>query len=167
MAIIILKIPDGTGKFIRGESTLYDYRDLPLADDVAYDISAETEITPGGTRSMSLPVFSNITVTRSVDVSTMSITRLTLKGSVSTAPWELLFFRPLSADNATVLKFMSLKLHAVLIHNQQISADDSKITETLILSATKLEWDYAAFSEDQQKTGNFSFSYDIGLGSST
>lgn len=167
MAIILLKIPDGTGKFIGGDSTLYGYEGLPLVVDVRYDISVKAETHLEGRRTVNLPDVSTVSITRSLDAATAQTTRLTLKGSVSGTPWELLFFRGAGATDATLSKFMSLKLHNALIHSQEIRAEAAGITETLMVGATKMEWDYTAYGPGQVPAGTFSFSYDMQLGSAT
>lgn len=167
MAIILLKIPDGSGKFIGGDSTLYGYEGLPLVVDVTYDISVKAETHLEGRRTVNLPEISTVTISRNLDAASAQTTRLTLKASVSGTPWELLFFRGAGADDATLNKFMSLKLHNALIHTQQIRAEASGITETLTVGTTKMEWDYTAYGPGQVPAGTFSFSYDVQLGSAT
>ncbi|WP_445681249.1 type VI secretion system tube protein Hcp [Radicibacter daui] len=164
MAVIILKIPLSATTFITGDSTLYGFENLPLVDRVSYGISGSADWEQGK-RTSARPTLSALTIARNMDVATAQITRLTLKANVSTTPWELLFFRSLAKTDASVMQFMSLKLYNALCQSQEIDGDSGDVTETLKVTASKMEWKYTAYGPNQTAVGNFAFSYDMQLGS--
>lgn len=133
-----------------------------LIDNVSYDIKVSSEFHFEGRRTIHIPELSPITLERKVDRASIALTRNLLTTAVSDRPWQLFFFR-VSGGEAPRL-FMSIKLHNALVRSQNIRAADQGPTETLVIGATAIEWEYTEFSAKQRPKGKKSFTFDVQMG---
>lgn len=179
MSLILLSIPDasdgmtgmlrdalpkalvGDGPRIEGEATVGKWENMILVENVSYNVEVEAEMHLEGRRTVHLPRLSPITLTRKVDRASVVLTRALLTARVSKKPWSLYFFKPLAQDAPQL--YMSIKLHRALVRSQTVNGE-SELSETLIVGATAVEWQYSTYKSDQSKRGNTGFKFDVQSG---
>jgi type VI protein secretion system component Hcp len=173
MAQIAIMIPTNSSmtSWIQGVCEIAGYETHVSADSVSYSIEVDAQMNQMGRRITSEPVVSEVTITRKVDVATNDITHRSLSLSVDVAPWSIYFFRTVGGgpeqEGTYVTRhqlYLTLTLAKPLITSQNISVDETKMTETIKVSASAFDWVYIAYDQDNEPVGQIAYDFDVQFG---
>lgn len=154
--------------FVAGECIFQGYEDMILVDQVQWQTDIKEDDASEGRRTVHAPEIDVVKIERKMDRSSTMLTKMALTTQITTRPWEFYFFRPLGNDSATdsrsQTRFMTMKLHKVLISKYAVTLGEDEPRESIELSPAIIEWDYAVTGADQSVGGHKCIKYDMQLG---
>lgn len=145
--MILLKL----GK-INGLSEIDKHEKWIQVDSLQFGVGRAISISSGGAdRDTSNPSFSEITVSKSMDISSPDIFAESIAGKA--AEQAEIHFVQTSGTDAKGQVFLKLTLIKPLLSGYSMSSGGERPSESLSINFTKIEYQYDSFSGDKVTTG--------------
>ncbi len=145
------------GNGIKGESTQIGFEDHIAASSLSWAIGRGIGAFTSGIRETSRPNFSDITFTKTVDISTNDIIGAMTKAK-ALATVKITFVRDNGEDG---FPYLSYELSDVFISGYSASSGGETPTETVSLNYAKVKSVYKKLASDHSDAGENEFEYNL------
>lgn len=137
---------------INGLSEIPEHDKWVQVDSLQFGVGRAISVSSGGAdRDTSNPSFSEITVTKSMDISSPDIFAEAVAGS---APDKAeIHFVQTAGTSSKPQVFLKLTLMKPLVSSYSMSSGGERPTESLSINYTKIEYQYDSYSGDKVTTG--------------
>jgi type VI secretion system secreted protein Hcp len=137
---------------INGLSDIADHEKWITIDSLQFGVGRAISIVGGGAdRDTSNPSFSEITVSKSMDISSPDIFAEAIAGKAADKA-ELHFIQTAGTQEKPQV-FLKLTLISPLVSSYSMSSGGERPSESLSINFTKIEYQYDSFSGDKVTTG--------------
>ena len=137
---------------INGLSEIAQHEKWVQVDSLQFGVGRAISISSGGAdRDTSNPSFSEITVSKSMDISSPDIFAEAIAGKAPDKA-EIHFVQTAGTD-AKPQVFLKLTLLKPLVSSYSMSSGGERPTESLSINFTKIEYQYDSYSGDKVTTG--------------
>jgi type VI secretion system secreted protein Hcp len=152
-AIIFIDLGNG----IKGESSQKGFEDQIAAQSIQWGVGRGIGNFTSGIRETSRPTFSEVTVTKTLDIASNDILVAMTKGK-ALATVKISFVRD---DGEDGFNYLTYELSDVLISSYSASSGGETPSESFSLNFAKIKAVYKKLASDHSDAGENEFEYDL------